>query len=115
MEALLERQIVGLVLAPTSDDQSYLKPWQARTALMFIDRAPGRLTADSVSEEDFGGAFEATQHLLAHGHRRIAFVADSAKVPTTSRRLDGYRAALKAAGIDDDLVVCLANEEDRSA
>ena len=115
VEALLVRQIAGLILAPTSDDQSYLKPWQDRTALMFIDRAPGNLVADSVAEEDFGGALDATRHLLAHGHTRIAFVGDSVQVPTTARRLDGYRAALEEAGIvaDADLVR-LGNSEDRS-
>jgi LacI family transcriptional regulator len=100
VEALLVRQIVGLILAPTSDDQSYLKAWQDRTALMFIDRAPGNLVADSVAEEDFGGAYDAAKHLLAHGHTRIAFVGDSNRIPTTARRLEGYRAALEEAGID---------------
>ncbi len=55
--------------------------------------------ADSLAEEDFGGAFDATKHLLAHSHTRIAFVGDSNRIPTTARRLEGYRAALAEAGI----------------
>lgn len=114
VEALLVRQLSGLVLAPVSDDQSYLRPWQARTALLFMDRAPGRLAADSIAEDDFGGSLAATAHLVAHGHRRIAFVGDSTLVPTTARRLDGYRAALAAAGIDPDPdLLCLGTGVDR--
>ncbi|GAA2010877.1 LacI family DNA-binding transcriptional regulator [Nakamurella flavida] len=106
VEALLGRQIIGLILAPVAVDQSYLEPWQDRTALVFIDRQPSRLTADSVLEDDFGGARDAVAHLVGHGHRRIAFVGDSHLVPTTARRLDGYHAALRAAGLtaDPDLV-----------
>lgn len=102
VEALLGRQIIGLILAPVSLDQSYLAPWQDRTALVFIDRQPSQLTADSVLEDDFGGARQAVTHLVGHGHRRVAFVGDSPRVPTTGRRLDGYRAALRDAGLEPD-------------
>ena len=60
LTALLSRQLVGLIVAPVAADQSYLKPWRDRTTMMFIDRQPSKLTADSVVEDDFGGAREAT-------------------------------------------------------
>jgi LacI family transcriptional regulator len=97
VEALLGRQVAGLISTPVSADQSYLKPWQGRTALVFIDRAPTRITADSVVEDDHGGAYAATAHLIQHGHRRVAFLGDAASVATTARRLAGYRAALADA------------------
>jgi LacI family transcriptional regulator len=102
VEALLGRQIAGLISTPTSRDQSYLKPWQARTAIVFIDRPPSRITADSVVGDDVGGALEATAHLLAHGHRRIGFIGDVPTIATTARRLEGYRAALADAGVAPD-------------
>lgn len=100
VEALLVRQVVGLVLAPVAPDQGYLRAWRARTALVFIDRHPRNVTAESVVEDDVGGARDATLHLVAHGHRRVAFIGDSLLVPTTARRLDGYTAALHASGLD---------------
>jgi LacI family transcriptional regulator len=99
VEALLGRQIVGLISTPVADDQSYLKRWQARTAMVFIDRPPTKITADSVVEDDHGGAHSATAHLIHHGHRRIAFIGDQPSISTTTRRLEGYRAALRDAGI----------------
>jgi LacI family transcriptional regulator len=102
VEALLGRQIAGLISTPIAADQSYLKPWQSRTAIVFIDRAPTRITADSVVEDDFGGAHAATTHLLEHGHRRIGFIGDAPSITTTARRLDGYRAALADAGVEPD-------------
>jgi LacI family transcriptional regulator len=101
VEALLSRQVFGLITTPTSADQSYLRPWQERTAMVFIDRPPAKITADSVVEDDFGGAHTATSHLIGHGHQRIGFIGDRVTVATTARRLEGYRAALADAGIPD--------------
>jgi LacI family transcriptional regulator len=102
VEALLSRQLVGLLVAPVAADQSYLNPWRGRTTMMFIDRQPRKFTTDSVVEDDFGGAKLATSHLIRHGHRRIAFAGDAPTVLTTARRLKGYQAALLEAGIEAD-------------
>jgi LacI family transcriptional regulator len=102
VQSLLGRQIVGLITTPIAADQSYLKPWQSRTAMVFIDRPPSKITADSVVEDDHNGAHAATMHLIDRGHRRIAFIGDQSSIVTTARRLDGYRAALRNAGIDED-------------
>src|SRR3954468_10507937 len=42
VESLLGRQLKGLITTPVSADQSYLRPWQDRVAIVFIDRAPAR-------------------------------------------------------------------------
>src|SRR3954468_15738823 len=73
LEALLGRRLAGLIATPTSHDQSYLQPWLSRMAVVFVDRPPRGIKADSVIEDDVGGAREATAHLLGHGHRRGAF------------------------------------------
>jgi len=106
METLLQRRVVGLIACPISPDQSYLAPWLQRTPMVFVDRAPAKLAADCVIEDDAGGARLATTHLLEHGHRRIAFIGDDTRAPTTMKRLQGYTQALEEAGIaaDDDLV-----------
>ncbi len=99
LEALLGRRLAGLIATPISRDQSYLGPWLSRTAVVFVDRRPHGITADSVIEDDVAGAREATAHLIGHGHRRVAFIGDSLQIATTARRLKGYRAALLAEGI----------------
>lgn len=102
VEALLRRSIAGLVLAPVAADQSYLQPWITGTRVVFVDRPPQRLSADSVVEDDIGGAEAAVRHLVSTGHRRIAFIGNADAVVTTQRRLLGYRRALTAAGISVD-------------
>ncbi len=107
LQALLRRQVIGLVVCPVSADQSYLKPWAARTPIVFVDRPAGRLTADTIVQDDLGGGRLATAHLIAHGHTRIAFIGDSPGQTTTRLRLEGYHQALAGAGLraDPDLVL----------
>ncbi len=60
----------------------------------------------SVGATNWNGGLSATRHLLKLGHRRIAMVNGPATLMCCRARLDGYRAALDAAGVpaDPDLV-----------
>ncbi len=102
LEALLRRQVSGLILASISDDHSYLAPWAKQIAMVFVDRPPQNLQVDSVTEDDANGAADAVARLIGAGHRRIAFLAPAETVVTVQRRRDGYLSALAAAGIPVD-------------
>ena len=117
LEALLRRQISGLIVACVSADQAYLAPWQERTPMVFVDRAPRGLSGVSVIEDDLGGAREAVTHLASHGHQRVAFFGVSTPVMTTHRRLKGYRSAVAENGLDDspDLVCTPSESADEAA
>jgi LacI family transcriptional regulator len=84
LEALLRRQISGLIVVSVSADQSYLAPWQERTPMVFVDRAPRGLSGVYVIEDDLV----------------------ETPVTTTHRRLKGYRSAVAENGLADhpDLV-----------
>jgi len=100
LEAVLKRQVAGMIICPVGRDMSYLRPWQERTPLVFVDREPGRLTADAVVQDDLGGGFDATRHLISHGHRSIAFFGDDTF--TGMLRLKGWQQALDEAGLPHD-------------
>lgn len=117
LESMLRSQPSGLVIAPISDDQSHLTAWSARMPLVFVDRSPVGLPADSFVQDDFTGALEGTTHLVEHRHERIAFLGDTLALPTTAARLSGYQAALRKAGIaeDDALIALQASGRERVA
>ena len=102
VESLLRRQVAGLLLVPVSDDHRYVKPWLERTPVVFVDRPPRRLVADSVVHDDISGSERAVAHLLAAGHRRVAFFGNAAATYTTERRVAGYRQALERYNIAAD-------------
>lgn len=100
VSAMLERRVRSLFLVPIAADQSYLEgERQLGTRVVCVDRPGQNLIADSVVFANEDGAAAATQSLLDHGHRRIAFVGGPAALYTHGRRLAGYRRALREAGI----------------
>ncbi|WP_051812665.1 LacI family DNA-binding transcriptional regulator [Streptomyces sp. NRRL S-340] len=98
--ALCARRVDGLVIIPAGDDHRYLEPEiRAGVATVFVDRPAGRIDADVVLSDNFGGARDGVAHLIAHGHRRIGFIGDMPRIHTAAERLRGYRAAMEDAGI----------------
>lgn len=93
----------GLILAPASADQSYLATeLRVDTPVVFVDRPPRGIMADSVLSTNVTGASEAVRHLLSHGHRRVAYLGDYTRVSTARSRYRGYLAALAEAEVHAD-------------
>ncbi|MFF8845547.1 LacI family DNA-binding transcriptional regulator [Streptomyces sp. NPDC015127] len=109
--ALCARRVDGLIVIPAGHDHRYLEPEiKAGVATVFVDRPAGRIEADAVMSDSFGGARAGVAHLIAHGHRRIAFIGDQPRIHTAVERLRGYRAAMEDAGLEiDDAWVSLGS------
>lgn len=100
--ALTQRQVDGLIIACAGEDQSYLAPIAESTPIVFIDREPSVLLGDTVVSDHHVGAWRATRHLLQHGHRRIALLADRQEISSARMRREGYERALAEAGVEID-------------
>jgi LacI family transcriptional regulator len=101
-EALLERRVGALVVTPTATDHSTLRPEiEGGTPVVFVDRPAEGIEADTVVIDNRGGVRAAVEHLLAHGHRRIALVGDESRLWTFQERCDEFVATLQEAGVDD--------------
>jgi LacI family transcriptional regulator len=104
---LLRRLVDALLIVPAGAEHRYLLPdLAAGVPIVFLDRPPGDIEADTVLLDNLGGTRTGVGHLLGQGHERIAFVGDAADLYTAAERLAGYRAALTDAGLDlhDELV-----------
>jgi LacI family transcriptional regulator len=65
-----------------------------------------------VVPDEYTTGFDATKELLRHGHRRMGFITNVEDVPATTGRLDGFRDALRSAGVEyeEDLVAADVSE-----
>jgi LacI family transcriptional regulator len=103
ISAFAARRVDGLVLVPSGRDHAYLaNERQSGTAMVFVDRAPRFLDADSVVTDNLAGAREGVRHLVAGGHRRIAYLGDLQTIATATLRHQGYLAELASKSITPD-------------
>jgi LacI family transcriptional regulator len=102
VDAFLERRVRALIVVPSSDRHDYLAIEGNRgVPFVFLDRPPDGLAADMVLIDNAGGARAAAEHLLAGGHRRIALIADLARMAPQRGRMDGFVTAMGVAGNDE--------------
>lgn len=102
MAQLVERRVSGLLVVSADDDHTLLARERALgTPVVFIDRAPADVDADSVVLDNAGGIRMAVEHLLERGHRRIGLVGDLSRLSTHRQRVDAFGDAVRAAGVPD--------------
>lgn len=107
---LLGRSIRGLMIVPSHLEygEEDFPIGLGAVPVVFVDRPPHGLAADVVMIDNQATAHHAAEHLIAHGHRRIAFVGTDLDETPLNMRLEGYRKALRAHGLtyDPALVTC---------
>ncbi len=96
---LTSRRVDGLLIVPAGQDHSFLRrEMEMGTPVVFLDRPPGELLADTVLLDNQGGSRAGVRRLIEAGHRRIGVLLDSLAVYTMQERLAGARAELAEAG-----------------
>lgn len=110
IETFLRSQVDG-VLASISKETINLDHYallkKRNVPLILFDRANDLLKVPSVVVDDYLGGFNATQHLVQMGCRRIAHIGGQQHVSNFNQRLKGYIDALNVNNIpvEDDLIV----------
>ncbi|WP_345635372.1 LacI family DNA-binding transcriptional regulator [Rugosimonospora acidiphila] len=100
---LCQRRVDGLLVVPAGTDHSFLRrEVEMGMPVVFLDRPPGQLLADTVLLDNRGGARAGMRRLLAAGHRRVGVLLDSLSVYTMAERLAGVRDALAETGVGYD-------------
>jgi LacI family transcriptional regulator len=100
VDAFTRRRVDGLILTTYNADVGYLQRERDQgTPMVFIDRQPSGLVADTVVSDNYEAAARATRHLLGVGHRRIAHLGDDLAISTARERRRGFEDAMATAGL----------------
>jgi LacI family xylobiose transport system transcriptional regulator len=104
VDGMLRRRPLGVVLVFSTLPEGYRARLRSRAIPFVIVDPAGDPAPDvpSVGSANYAGGVAATQHLLDHGHRRIAIITGPPDMMCSEARLAGYRSALSLAGIDED-------------
>jgi LacI family transcriptional regulator len=104
LRLMLERRVEGLILArPSVPLASADLVTAQRAGVPLVSVGSSDLTDFPVVDVDNRrGGYDATRHLLECGHTRIATIVGPRAWPSAAARLEGYRLALREAGVDED-------------
>jgi LacI family transcriptional regulator len=91
-----------IVMAPKVGGAVLSQLLPTHIPLVLLNSADADLECDALRIDSFGGARDMVQHLVSHGHRRIAFINGPEENFDAQERLRGYRAGLEAAGLCPD-------------
>jgi LacI family transcriptional regulator len=83
----------AVVVTPTVLDVNIIVP------IVAIDPHYGPNQIPTIDADSYGGAVAATEHLIALGHSRIAYIGGRTELDSSRLRESGYRAAMEAAGL----------------
>jgi LacI family transcriptional regulator len=107
LSSLVEHGPGGIILSPAegSDAAEVLAAIGAQTPLLLFNREPGGPRPasshwDLLALDNQNGGRLATEHLIALGHRSIAFFGGHADSSSCRQRRAGYIEAMQAAGLD---------------
>lgn len=98
--AMASRRVDGLILMPNSTTVSGLHQLQRlHRPAVCVDRPVIAADIDTVLTDNRAGVRTAIEHLIAHGHRKIAFLGDRETIWTAKERYFGYVEALALGGL----------------
>lgn len=98
---MLEHKVRGILYSTWYHRQVEVPTGLTEAACVLVN-CFAALDLPAVVPDEVAGGRAATMMLLEQGHRRIGFLNTATPSPAHDGRLEGYRAALAAAGVDYD-------------
>lgn len=114
LQLMKSQRICGLIFTPAAEygtkpiDEEIIRQLKALACpVVLLDRVINGLECDTLTSDNFHGAYEATKVLIEAGHRRIAAIAGDLQLDIARARLGGFQSALRDHGLpfDENCVV----------
>jgi DNA-binding LacI/PurR family transcriptional regulator len=105
VDHLASRSVDGLLVSVSSETQDFIhfkNLYEKGLPIVFFDRVANEIITHKVIADNFKGAFDATEHLITNGFKRIAHITSAPYLSISEERLEGYKAALSKHNIEFD-------------
>ncbi len=104
LDILQQESIDGLIAAPAHEkDVNVLRLLDEGLPIVCVDRGLVGKEVDVVVVNNRDGAYQAVDHLVKSGYKRIAYISGQKQIPSSKYREQGYRDALMDNGVEIDL------------
>jgi len=95
LDVMQSESVDGIILPPINEqDAAVLQLVASGLPIVTVDRSLAYSAMDKVEVDNRRGAYEAVEHLVKLGHKRIGLIAGLPKVSTSRERQQGYEDAL---------------------
>ena len=110
IQTLFNNRVDGVLMSISKETEMFdhLEALQKRgLPIVFFDRNAEEMHCSHVTVDDFLGGYQATEHLIKEGYKKIAHLAGPHGLQISKDRVSGYRKALEDNGIDfnENLIV----------
>lgn len=106
---LFDSLVDGFIISVSSETKvfDHFKKIQDKMPIVVFDRVSADLKAPCVRLDNMDGGYQATEHLIEQGYKRIAILAGPKNLGISNSRLEGYINALKKYKMkpDPDLII----------
>jgi DNA-binding LacI/PurR family transcriptional regulator len=103
LDLMLSESVDGLIVAPSNEKQNKIVELvKNEFPLVCVDRSLSVIDSDVVLVNNVQAAYDAVEHLVQRGHKRIAYIGGLPTISTTAQRNEGYIRALTKHGIEVD-------------
>jgi LacI family transcriptional regulator len=99
VDMMMGQNVAGLVIVPSLPNDRLAMLPSSGIPIVALDRPLEGVIADEVVIDNLGGAHTAVEHLVWHGHRKIACIGYDKNFYSISQRILGYTNVLKKAGL----------------
>jgi LacI family transcriptional regulator, galactose operon repressor len=104
--SMCRRRMDGIIIEPIAENHQYLQPEiDSGLPVVAFDRPATGVSVDTVLTDNRGGIALAFEHLVRHGHRRIAYIGDDERIYTGRERAAAFRDCARAHGSPLDTMV----------
>ncbi len=100
---LLGHKVEGIIIAPVGTNFDHLiRIYESGLPLVIVDRYSPGMNLPYITSDNYQGAFDAVNHLISMGHRKIACIQGIKDSQPSKERVMGYVDALKKNHINVD-------------
>jgi DNA-binding LacI/PurR family transcriptional regulator len=115
LSAFFDHRVAGIVVATVATkpgNQALERFIRRGMPIVMVGRESGRLKLDRVTANTWKGAYDAVEHLIALGHKRIAYVGASPENAGRLKRFQGFMDAMREHDLQvpEELIVGPKND-----